>query len=194
MPVSERDLVSMLDTLPPELAQNMVRRAFLYCKVGGEVAEDDEVDRLVDTILIGINLFIEPSERPRIKAVLRKLTGPSLADFARVVPIRSAADALEARTQGRAIAQKLGARSLVAQRVSTVIGTLAGVLLVQGAAGTIEIRGTRTEPRVVIVAAIHPSIDCDGASRTLTEVRETVDRFEVTTGDHGARIEVQIYV
>jgi hypothetical protein len=192
MALSETDLVVVLGPfLPAELARNMVRRAFLHCNASGDISDERDVERVIDAMMIGINLFIATPDRARVRAAVQGLAGPALEVVARSLEIRGPTDALAARTEGRTIAVKLGARSLIAQKVSTVIGALAQVLLKHCGGGVIDIEGNRKDPKHLLVGARSetetlPAVEKNG----LASVRDTVDRFAATRD----RIEVHIYV
>jgi anti-sigma regulatory factor (Ser/Thr protein kinase) len=207
MAVASTSILAVLHAyVPAELAENMLRRALGRAGVGGESVEDDAVDRVFDAVQIGINLFIEPSRRARASAELRELVGIAPETYLATVPVQTAVDVLDARTRGREIASRLGARSLIAQRVSSVISELGAVLLELSGTGTMELRGVRTEPRLTIVTAGKFSLSIeeldalarDTARRSrgmgLAAVRRTVDRFHLKSDGAQTAIETQIFV
>jgi serine/threonine-protein kinase RsbT len=207
MAVARADLLGVLHAyVPAELAENLLRRALGRCGVEGASIADDQIDRVVDAVAIGINLFIEPSLRSSANAELRRLVGAATETYLARVEVATEADVLRARAAGRTIALRLGARSLIAQRVSNVINELSRAVIEYAERGHLEVRGVRTEPRVTIVSAgdfahrldeLRAEIDSDephGWGMGLSAVRRCVDRFGVVSDGRSVRIEAHVFV
>lgn len=207
MPLLQSDLLSVLHRyVPAEFAANMVERAFARCGIEGTTVPEDDLDRLLDAVQIGIHLFVEPAQQRAIKADLERVTGVGPAAYEARETIASPSDVFTARAEARRVALRLGARSLIAQRVSSVISELGQNVLLHARNGSLEIRGQRSEPRVIVVIAQDegPGIaDLQSVLRAtrgpgyglgLAGIKKTVDRFQIQSTPRGTRVEAHVFV
>ncbi len=163
----------------PPMIPTMERRARLYL-------DTVRLARLVDEISsLGAD---RPSRRSRTFVVLRE------------------PDISEARRTAKAICEGAGARSFIVHKVATIVSELARNIVSYTPGGNIEIAIFRDRPvRMTIIATDHgqgiPVLDDvlagrykskTGMGRGILGVQRLADKFHITTGPNGTKVEVEV--
>jgi serine/threonine-protein kinase RsbT len=155
-----------------------------------------------------MGLFLEPGQQHRMRAELEAIVGARPAVRGHSLSLRQESDIGEARMRARTICEDLGARSLALHKVATVVSELARNIVSYAGSGTIELVPLTHPSRRVIVRAIDrgpgiPHLDDimagnwrskTGLGQGLRGIKRMADRFEISTGARGTRIEVEIEV
>lgn len=156
----------------------------------------------------GIRLFVAAGRQSQLRSELTELTeGASAAPLpSQTVAITRESDISEARMAARALCSALGARSLVAQKVTTIVSELARNIVSYTEGGQIELSVDDSTPRRVRVAAIdsgHGIANLDeifsgryksstGMGKGILGVKRLANTFDIRTGSTGTHIEVSI--
>jgi serine/threonine-protein kinase RsbT len=186
-------------------AQNVLARALRETRVT-TAADAETVRRLHPALERGLRLFLPVSAVADVLVELSRAFAPAEPPGPQLIPIRVEADVSEARLAARALCEVLGARRVVIQKVATVVSELARNIFMYAGGGLIElVPGARPRPTLLIRATDEgpgiPHLDDvlggryrsrTGLGAGLVGTRRLVDRFEISTGPGGTRIEAGV--
>jgi len=194
-------------------AQLTLDRALRRMELTQASVSELHLHRLVNELERSLNLFVERGRLPHLLDELRRFEkAPSLED--RVVTVADDAGLSEARIVARQICQSLGAASTVTQKVATLVSELARNIILDAKQGRIELspsieqNGPSGPRRRIIVRAIDAGPGISNLEQILTGqyksktgmgmglrgCKRLAQRFDVTTGDWGTRVEAEIHV
>jgi serine/threonine-protein kinase RsbT len=186
-------------------ANNVLARALRDSRLGGVTGPDD-VRRIQPALERGLRLFLPHSSvGAALTELAREFAGPP--PTARTIYISVENDVSVARVTVRDMCEQLGARSVVMQKVATVVSELARNIFMYTPGGTIELEPvTDTRPPRLTVRAIDRGTGIanleevlagryksrTGLGHGLLGTKRLVDRFHIDTGPHGTRIEIGV--
>ena len=183
-------------------AQNVLTRAIRDARLLGASLTAADVRRMQPAIERGLRLFLPAATVADVIAELDRTFLPSEPPRAQLIPIKTEGDVSEARLAARGLCELLGARRVVAQKVSTVVSELARNIYMYTPGGTVELVPTAgARPRLLVRAidqgAGIPNLDeimggryrsRTGLGAGLLGAKRLVERFEIDTGPHGTSI------
>jgi serine/threonine-protein kinase RsbT len=188
-------------------AQLALERAIRRLDLTPESLTEQHLGRLLPHLERSLNLFVERARLPRLLTELgQQQQQQPVID--RLVPVLTEADLSEARLQARQACIDIGAPTLTAQKVATLVSELARNIVLYAGQGQIEIL-PHLEPRKRIVIRASDSgpgignlaqiLAGDYKSKTglgmgLRGCKRLAQRFDIDTGDWGTRIEAEIHV
>jgi serine/threonine-protein kinase RsbT len=159
----------------------------------------------MNAVLHGARLFVEEPKRTQLLGDLQDVFETKrLPDDIRI-PICDEHSARRARLMARRMAERVGARKLVALRAATALSELTRNVLMYAVDGVAEI-GLRRDPAVLRVVVVDqgpgiPHIEeilggryksKTGLGRGITGVRKLADRFAIESGQSGTRVEFEM--
>ncbi|RYE82060.1 MAG: hypothetical protein EOO75_21265, partial [Myxococcales bacterium] len=149
-------------------ATGLLENARREPEVAALAGTEEGFARLADRLALGVKLFTDEATRARVRQDLAMMRGApirpvgssvrqpapaparaEIGDRTTRLDIRTEADLAEARAVARDLCVRLSARSLVLQRVATIVGELARNMLSYAGGGQLTI-GFRTAPRPLI--------------------------------------------
>jgi serine/threonine-protein kinase RsbT len=211
--VVERSVEEILGRcMSPILAQSVRRRAQRAILVPEGTLRAADLPRLQKELAAGLRLFAEPgAQRAALDAVgalagaAGEPGGPRLPERIRV-ELSTEADVVQARSQARGLAERLGGDAFAVQRIATVTSELARNAVLYAGGGSIELAPSRPPLRGVWITSrdTGPGISNldhilsgkyrsrTGLGRGLMGVKKLARSFDVKTGAGGTRIEIEI--
>jgi serine/threonine-protein kinase RsbT len=126
----------------------------------------------------------------------------------RMIPVQRESDISDARRSAKAICESAGARSFIVHKVATIVSELARNIVSYTPGGNIEIAIHRDRPvRMTIVAVDRGSgitvLDDvlagrykskTGMGRGILGVQRLADKFNISTGPNGTKVEVEVRI
>jgi serine/threonine-protein kinase RsbT len=187
-------------------SQNVLARALREARLVGATISSDDVRRLLPSLEKSLRLFLPVSKVSDVVADLQRAFVPAEPPSAQRLAVRTENDISEARIAARALAEQLGARRVVVQKVATVVSELARNMFMYAGGGQIDlVPGGAGRPRLTILATDAgpgiPNVDeimagryrsRTGLGAGLLGTKRLVDRFELQTGPTGTHIELEV--
>lgn len=188
--------------------RGLVDRALSDASVHGEDIPPEKLPAIKRTIEDGLRIFVAGPARDISLQALRSIDG-SIVPAAFAASIEDERDVQNARLAARIMCGELGGTSLVAQRISTSVSELSrNILLYARGLGTIEIVPALTPRKSILARAVDrgpgiPQLDDilagryqskTGLGRGLLGVKRLSDRFEISTGAGGTRVEAETWL
>ena len=151
-----------------------------------------------------MRMFAGASATSELKQQLLALAPRSATPVA--IDIREERDVVTARLAARDLCQAMVARPLATQRVATAVSELARNICLYTPGGRMVMTPRRTRAEIVHIVAEDegtgiPDVEHvlsgryaskTGMGKGLSGVKRMADRFEITTGAKGTRVEVEI--
>lgn len=188
--------------------RGLVDRALSDASVHGEDIPPEKLPAIKRTIEDGLRIFVAGPARDISLQALRSIDG-SIVPATFAASIEEERDVQNARLAARIMCGELGGTSLVAQRISTSVSELSrNILLYARGLGTIEIVPALTPRKSILARAVDrgpgiPQLDDilagryqskTGLGRGLLGVKRLSDRFEISTGASGTRVEAETWL
>lgn len=188
--------------------RGLVDRALSDASVHGEDIPPEKLPAIKRTIEDGLRIFVAGPARDSSLQALRSIDG-SIVPATFAASIQEERDVQNARLAARIMCGELGGTSLVAQRISTSVSELSrNILLYARGLGTIEIVPALTPRKSILARAVDrgpgiPQLDDilagryqskTGLGRGLLGVKRLSDRFEISTGASGTRVEAETWL
>ncbi|MCA9704440.1 MAG: ATP-binding protein [Myxococcales bacterium] len=188
-------------------AEMTLRRATIKVNIDSRLEDTTAYPRLAATLETSLRLFASESEVESAVGELREVLAPETPSSVRV-ELRSEADMSLARQAARNLAEKMGARSFVAQKFTTAVSELARNIVQYAKRGELELTPLSEGMRGLKVVAIDqgPGINnldeiLDGKYKSKTGlgkgivgVRRLMDRFEISSTGSGTRVEAELHL
>jgi serine/threonine-protein kinase RsbT len=205
-PIHDRLVETLSRYMSLILARSVVERAVRRADVGAGMLRPEHLPRVLPLLEAGTRLFVDAARQAELLAELGLLSGPREKPRAAVIEIRTEPDIARARAAGRELAEQLGAQTFSAQKVATIVSELARNIVKYTSGGWVELTpepGPRARLTVVAIdkgsGIPHLEQVMSGRYRSKTGLgsglrgtKRLADRFEVTTGNAGTRVEVEI--
>jgi serine/threonine-protein kinase RsbT len=205
-PIYDRLVQTLSRYMSLILARSVVDGAVRRAGVGGRVLRPEHLPRVIPLLEAGTRLFVDAERQPELSSELAALDGPRARPGPAVIDVQTEPDIARARVTGREIAEQLGAATFTAQKVATVVSELARNIVKYTTGGWVEIAPlSGPHARLKIVAIDRgsgiPNLDQvmagnyrskTGLGSGLRGTKRLADRFEITTGNSGTRVEVEI--
>ena len=187
-------------------AQNVLARAGRDTRIVAATLTPADVRRMQPAIERSLRLFLPAATVAELIGELERAFVPAEPPRAQLIPIRTEADVSDARIAARSLCEQLGARRVVAQKVSTVVSELARNIYMYTSGGTIElVPAAGAKPRLTIRAidegAGIPNLDQimsgryksrTGLGAGLVGSKRLVEKFAIDTGASGTRIVAEL--
>jgi serine/threonine-protein kinase RsbT len=185
-------------------AQSILARALRKSGMSQRALQDRDLPELIPHVVRAASLFVRPDDRDKLEATLRWLTR-SEAIPAQTIPVTSEPDIVVARSRARQMCAELGAGTMTAQKVATVVSELARNIVLYTSGGQIELI-----PRPTIRTLLIRATDSGGGIANIDDVlggryksktglgmgilgaKRISQRFEIDTGRHGTRVEAEM--
>lgn len=188
-------------------AEMTLRRAMTKVSIDSRLEDKTAYPRLAATLETSLRLFASESEVESAVGELREVLAPETPSAVKV-ELRSEADMSVARQAARSLAEKMGARSFVAQKFTTAVSELARNIVQYAKQGELELTPLSEGMRGLKVVAIDqgPGINnldtiLDGKYKSKTGlgkgivgVRRLMDRFEISSTARGTRVEAELHL
>lgn len=198
MPRSEQVLEILQRYVAAPMARGMLRRA--TDDLEGMPEPTRGVQRLVAALEPGIRTFVRVADQTELMLALAALDESSRPPPGVTrMPICDQRDVRKARMKVREMVAREETSPLVSMRCATALSELTRNILRFAGTGEVELE-LRPEPRRLRIVATDqgPGIgDVDsvlGGEGGLANTRDTVERFDLRTGDEGTRVEVEIHL
>jgi len=191
-------------------ANNVLSRALRELRLTGTSLTAADVPRLTPAIERGLRLFLPMSAVTSAVGELTRAFASTQPPKPAQIAIVNEGDISDARMAARGMCELLGARRVVVQKVATVVSELARNIYMYTPGGTIDLvpgssRVDGARPRLTVRAVdAGPGItnldeilagryrSRTGLGAGLLGTKRLVDRFQITTGATGTRIEVEV--
>src|SRR5262245_37769290 len=186
-------------------ARALVGRALRENGISGANVTRVELAKSVGTLRRGVDLFVDQRLR---EACLREIVlfcdNAVAAPEAFSMKIESEADVSTARSAARRICGLVGASLFCRQKVATIVSELTRNIVLYAERGTLEIVPHGTSKIVIRAADRGPGIrnldhvlsgkyqSKTGLGRGLLGTKQLADRFDVSTGNAGTQIIVEV--
>lgn len=186
----------------------LLRRALLDAGVGADLLSEHHLPILGPHLERGIRLFVNVERQEQLRKELVHLGTGARDELPppQSIPIRAERDISEARMVARGLCAALRARSLVVQKIATIVSELARNIVSYTPGGTIELSIIDATPRRMHIRATDTGsgiVELDailagryrsktGLGKGLLGVQRLADSFDVQTGPNGTRVEVEL--
>jgi len=188
-------------------AEMALRRAISKVGIDSRLEDTTAYPRLAATLETSLRLFTTESEVNTAVGDLREVLTPDTPSSV-TVDLRSEADMSVARQAARNLAEKMGARSFVAQKFTTAVSELARNIVQYAKQGELELTPLSEGMRGLRVVAVDqgpgiPNLDeilngkyksRTGLGKGIVGVRRLMDRFEIKSNSSGTRVEAELHL
>jgi serine/threonine-protein kinase RsbT len=198
---------TLLRYMSPVTTDTVLQRALREACVPVHLLDADTLGQVTPCLERGIKLFVSPERQAKLRSELADLAARARETPAPVsIAIRIEADISDARLVARKICSELGTRSIVTQKVTTIVSELARNIVSYTSGGAIDFVALPTTPaRLRICASDNgPGIrhmddilagrykSKTGLGKGLLGVKRLSDVFSVQTGSTGTRVELEV--
>jgi serine/threonine-protein kinase RsbT len=186
----------------------LVRRALIDAGVTADQLSEQHLTVLAPHLERGIRLFVNVDRQDQLRKelVLLGTAAPEALPPPQKMPIRLEKDISEARMVARGLCVALSVRSLVVQKVATIVSELARNIVSYTPGGNLELTIVDGVPRRMRICAIDSGKGISdleailagryrsrtGLGKGILGVQRLSDSFNVHTGPTGTRIEVEV--
>jgi serine/threonine-protein kinase RsbT len=153
-----------------------------------------------------VKLFVDPSRHEPFTRALSALAGTAPSPEPLALRLRDERDLSELLAETRRLCRQLGVRSILLQRIATIVSELGRNIVSYTQGGTLEIRTVDgTSPKLVIRAVDSgPGIENleeildgkykskTGLGRGLLGSKRLADRFDIRSNKSGTVVEVEL--
>jgi serine/threonine-protein kinase RsbT len=209
-PLYQRLLVTFQRYLSLVTTEALLRRALADTGLSADHLSARDLSLLGPHLDRGIRLFVVVERQEQLRREITRLGGgaPEELPPPQAFSVRAERDISEVRLAVRAMCAALNARSLVVQKIATIVSELARNIVSYTPGGTIELSVLDTSPRRLHVRATDSGSgirdvalvlsgnyrSTTGLGKGLLGVKRLADRFDVQTGASGTRVEVELSV
>jgi serine/threonine-protein kinase RsbT len=203
----QRVLAALSRYVSPNTANGIIRGVTREIGVDLDHVADANAVQLIDRLDVGARMFLTETQRTEFKSELAAMTATRAAR-ARLFPIRSEIDVSKARLGARQMCQEAGASSLVCQQAATCVSEVARNIVQYARVGHVEMAVDAQPRQAIRVKAVdqgpgipHLDVVLGGTYRSKTGlgmgiagVRRIANRFDITTGATGTKIEFDLWL
>ncbi len=209
-PVYQRLLATFQRYLSLVTTEALLRRALAESGLTGDRLSAQHLSVLAPHLERGIRLFVSADKQEQLRRDIQRLGAgqPQELPPPQTFAVRAEHDITEVRLAVRGLCASLSARSLVIQKMATIVSELARNIVSYTPGGTIELSVLDTWPRRLHVRAIDSGSGIGdltlvlsgnyksrtGLGKGLLGVKRLADRFDVQTGSAGTRVDVELSV
>ena len=196
--------------LSPPNARALLRRALQERNLTPERFTRADLKVIVPQLRSGLRLFLGKTESERALRELTEHGGNGRPSSVRPMTFKivSEADISSARSAARRLCEEMGARSLVTQKVTTIVSELARNIVSYTKGGSVEIEPVAGGNRRVLVRAVDqgpgiPHLELvmsgkyqskTGLGRGLFGTKRLADQFDISTGASGTTILAEVRI
>jgi serine/threonine-protein kinase RsbT len=186
----------------------LLRRALIDAGIAAEYLSEQHLQVLGPHLERGIRLFVNVERQEQLRRELVQLGTGAREELPppQSIPIRAERDISEARMVARGLCSAQRARSLVVQKVATIVSELARNIVSYTPGGTIELAILDGTPRRMQIRAVDTGSGIvelqaimagryrsrTGLGKGLLGVQRLADSFDVQTGPTGTRVDVEL--
>lgn len=188
-------------------AEMTLRRAMNKVGMDARLEDSSAYPKLAAALETSLRLFTSESMIDTAVGELREVLTPDQPTPV-LVDLHSEADMSLARQAARNLAEKMGARSFAAQKFTTAVSELARNIVQYAGRGKVELVPLSEGLRGLKVLATDqgpgiPNLDeilegryksRTGLGKGILGVRRLMDRFEISSGDEGTRVEAELHL
>lgn len=193
--------------ISPVNARALVSRALRASGLSTAAGTRRELRKCDATIRNGIQLFVSSAQREQaLRDLAQFYDGESLKVEKASVKIRTEADIGTARSVVRRLCDQIGTDPFTMQKVTTIVSELARNIVLYAQTGTIDMKPSGTNGRTVVIQAVDQGKGIQnleqimsgnyksktGLGRGLAGTKRISDKFDLTTGDTGTTIVVEV--
>lgn len=189
-------------------AEGLLQRTVREMDVHPQELSAFHIPPMIPTIERRARLYLDSLRLARLVDEISALGADRPSRRSRTLLLQREADISDARRTAKAICEGAGARSFIVHKVATIVSELARNIVSYTPGGNIEIAIHRDRPvRMTIVAVDHgkgiPFLDevlsgryksKTGMGRGIIGVQRLADKFNIQTGAHGTKIEVEVRI
>lgn len=205
-PVYQQLLQVLRGYLSPTNAEGLLLRTIREMDVHPQELSAFHIPPMVPTIERRARLYLDNMRLARMVDEMAALGADRPSRRSRTLLIQREPDISSARQTAKAICEAAGARSFVVHKVATIVSELARNIVSYTPGGSIELTVHRDKTvRVTIVASDHGKgiamLDDvlagryksrTGMGRGILGVQRLADKFAISTGSTGTRVEVEV--
>jgi len=205
--MKDRVLKVLMRTMSRLHAEMTLRRAVSKAKANARLDDLSTYPQLAAALETSLHVLTSESEALVAVRELRALLTPDPPP-AVTLELRTEADMSVARQAARNLAEKMGARSFAAQNFTTAVSELVRNIVQYAGEGVVELSPLSEGRRGVRVHAIDkgPGISNleeilageyeskTGLGKGILGVRRLMDRFEISSGSGGTRVEAELHL
>ena len=186
-------------------ARALVGRALRENGLSGANVTRQELAKSMGTLRRGVDLFVDQRVREAaLKEIVLFCDGAAVTPEAFSMKIESEADVGTARSAARRICGVVGASLFCRQKVATIVSELTRNIVLYAQRGTLEIVPHGTTKIVIRAVDQGPGIrnldhilsgkyqSRTGLGRGLLGTKQLADRFDISTGNAGTQIMVEV--
>jgi serine/threonine-protein kinase RsbT len=205
-------LVAMLQRYVSSVTtETMVNRALHDAGLTADELSARNLEKVTPHLERGIRLFVAAERQGELRDELLQLGGGLAASSssppsAHTIPIKIERDISDARLTARELCIAAGSRSLIVQKVATIVSELARNIASYTPGGQIELAVLEGTPRRIQIRAVDrgrgiTNLDAildgrykskTGLGKGLLGVKRLAESFDVQTGPSGTRVEVVV--
>lgn len=189
-------------------AEGLLQRTVREMDVHPQELSAFHIPPMIPTLERRARLYIDSLRLARLVDEISALGADRPSRRSRTLMVQREPDISDARRTAKAICEGAGARSFIVHKVATIVSELARNIVSYTPGGSIEIAIHRDKPvRMTIIASDHgkgiPFLDDvlggrykskTGMGRGILGVQRLADKFNIQTGAHGTRIEVEVRI
>lgn len=189
-------------------AEGLLQRTVREMDVHPQELSAFHIPPMIPTLERRARLYLDSLRLARLVDEISSLGADRPSRRSRTLMVQREPDISDARRTAKAICEGAGARSFIVHKVATIVSELARNIVSYTPGGSIEIAIHRDKPvRMTIIAIDHGKgisfLDDvlggrykskTGMGRGILGVQRLADKFNIQTGPHGTRIEVEVRI
>lgn len=205
-PVYQQLLQLLRGYLSPTNAEGLLLRTVREMDVHPQELSQFHIPPMVPTLERRARLYLDNMRLARLVDEISALGADRPSRRSRTLVIQRESDISSARQSAKALCESAGARSFIVHKVATIVSELARNIVAYTPGGSIEMAVHRDRTvRVSIVASDQgPGIAAlddvlagryqskTGMGRGILGVQRLADKFAISTGPAGTRVEVEV--
>jgi serine/threonine-protein kinase RsbT len=195
----------LLRYLPSTLAEGQLQRALAAAGLTPAAYHHAYIEDVISKLESGIRLFVETKHHTDLLRELREVVNQKLAPRTDRVGLRTERDVSHARLLVKRICADLEASPINTQKCVTIVSELARNIVSYTPGGAIEISST-PKPRRILLRASDTGKGITGLQEILAGqyqsktglgrgifgVKRLADRFDISTGEGGTEVRVEV--
>jgi serine/threonine-protein kinase RsbT len=190
----------------PIIARSILNRALQEHGMTSAGLSREDVQALAPRLESAARLFIEPAQLDMLGHAMNALAGARLVRNPLILKVKTERDLADALAETRRLCQSWRVKSIVQQRIATVVSELARNMVSYTPGGVIELVPVEANPPKLLVRARDsgsgiPNLEevlsgryksRTGLGKGLLGSKRLSDRFEIRTGRSGTVVEAEL--
>ena len=205
-PVYQQLLQLLRGYLSATNAEGLLLRTVREMDVHPQELSQFHIPPMVPTIERRARLYLDNMRLARLVDEVSALGADRPSRRSRTLVIQREADISSARQTAKAICESAGARSFIVHKAATIVSELARNIVAYTPGGTIEMAVHRDKNVRVTIVAVDQGTGIDvlddvlagryksmtGKGKGILGVQRQADKFSISTGPTGTRVEVEV--